>query len=207
MLNLAESSSDLEHLENAFYPGALAKYPEADLAATGLPPSTTGCFEEGAAHEGSSSLQLYIGEEFVDKPGLFSCHIAFLVKALDSRPPRRARTTYPTPAPPPSPLSQMLEGVGVSARPCCRPRRVTRAGWRARSTSGLFDVALGLDSVYSLAAQFIIFCPSSNPALLVKVFPATAAPKSKVHKYVLFSFRTHASVSFRYIVIYYYFIS
>ncbi|KZP22659.1 hypothetical protein FIBSPDRAFT_662946, partial [Athelia psychrophila] len=28
--------------------------------------------------------------------------------------------------------------------------------------SGLFDVALGLDSVCSLAAQFITSCPSSN---------------------------------------------
>ncbi|KZP09009.1 hypothetical protein FIBSPDRAFT_873968 [Athelia psychrophila] len=45
------------------------------------------------------------------------------------------------------------------------------AGW-----SGLFDFALGLDSVYSLAAQFITFCPSSNPTLPVKAFLKLAFP-------------------------------
>lgn len=37
-----------------------------------------------------------------------------------------------------------------------------------------FDTPLDFDEVYSLAAQFITSCPSSNPALPVKAFPALA---------------------------------
>lgn len=54
-------------------------------------------------------------------------------------------------------------------RPASPPRPLCSnkvAGW-----SGPFDVALGLDSVYSLAAQFITSCPASNPTLPVKAFP------------------------------------
>lgn len=35
-----------------------------------------------------------------------------------------------------------------------------------------FDVPLDFDEVYSLAAPFIVSCPSSNPTLPVKAFPA-----------------------------------
>jgi hypothetical protein len=34
-----------------------------------------------------------------------------------------------------------------------------------------FDTPLDLDEVYSLAAQFIVSCPSDNPTLPVKAFP------------------------------------
>jgi hypothetical protein len=35
-----------------------------------------------------------------------------------------------------------------------------------------FDAPLTLDEVYSLASQFIVSCPASNPPLPVKAFPA-----------------------------------
>ena len=35
-----------------------------------------------------------------------------------------------------------------------------------------FDTPLTIDEVYTLAAAFIISCPSSNPKLLVNAFPA-----------------------------------
>ena len=37
-----------------------------------------------------------------------------------------------------------------------------------------FDVPLDFDEVYTLAAQFIVSCPSTNPALPVKAFPTLA---------------------------------
>lgn len=51
--------------------------------------------------------------------------------------------------------------------------------------SGALDVPLSLDEVYTLAAGFIKSCPSTNPALPVKAFPAltfpiNAAPGDKV---------------------------
>ena len=36
---------------------------------------------------------------------------------------------------------------------------------------GAFDTPLGVNEVYTLAAQFIESCPASNPALPVKAFP------------------------------------
>jgi hypothetical protein len=38
--------------------------------------------------------------------------------------------------------------------------------------SGALDTPLDLDEVYSIAASFITGCPTSNPALPVKAFPA-----------------------------------
>ncbi|KAJ9666735.1 hypothetical protein H2201_003139 [Coniosporium apollinis] len=43
-----------------------------------------------------------------------------------------------------------------------------------------FDSPLSINSVYTLAAQFITSCPSSNPALPVKAFPVLAAPSKDV---------------------------
>jgi len=40
--------------------------------------------------------------------------------------------------------------------------------------SGALDAPLGLNEVYSLAAPFITSCPSTNPVLPVKAFPALA---------------------------------
>lgn len=41
-----------------------------------------------------------------------------------------------------------------------------------------FDSPLSINSVYTLAAQFITSCPSTNPALPVKAFPVLAASSS-----------------------------
>ncbi|KAG5649966.1 hypothetical protein H0H81_001285 [Sphagnurus paluster] len=43
------------------------------------------------------------------------------------------------------------------------------SGW-----SGALDVPLTLNTVYTLAASFITSCPSTNPALPVKAFPAVS---------------------------------
>jgi hypothetical protein len=43
-----------------------------------------------------------------------------------------------------------------------------------------FDIPLDFDEVYSLAAQFITSCPSDNPALPVKAFPAISATPAGV---------------------------
>lgn len=52
----------LEHLENAFYSGGLAKYDQAAFVAAGLPVWSRGRFEQIAAHEAT--------------------HVAFLESAL-----------------------------------------------------------------------------------------------------------------------------
>ena len=44
-----------------------------------------------------------------------------------------------------------------------------------------FDVPLTLDEVYTLAAPFIVSCPSSNPTLPVKVSPSSEALSRENH--------------------------
>ena len=46
-----------------------------------------------------------------------------------------------------------------------------RAGLKESPFPQPFDVPLTMDEVYSLASQFIVSCPKSNPALPVKAFP------------------------------------
>lgn len=89
--------------------------------------------------------------------------------------------------------ASILEGVGVSAylgaaADIMSKTYLTAAGSiltvEARHSSYLrskldqspfpqaFDAPLSLNEVFSLASQFITSCPSSNPALPVKAFPA-----------------------------------
>lgn len=42
--------------------------------------------------------------------------------------------------------------------------------------SGAFDTPLGLNEVFTIASAFIKSCPSSNPVLPVKAFPALTFP-------------------------------
>ena len=44
--------------------------------------------------------------------------------------------------------------------------------WLTRILSGPYDTALGLDMVYTLAAQLIESCPDSNAMLPVKAYPS-----------------------------------
>lgn len=49
-----------------------------------------------------------------------------------------------------------------------------RAGLKEAPFAQPFDAPLSINEVYSLASQFIVSCPSSNPALPVKAFPKLA---------------------------------
>ncbi|KZP06650.1 hypothetical protein FIBSPDRAFT_804701 [Athelia psychrophila] len=178
----------LEHLENAFYSGALAKFSEADFASAGMPAYSHGRFVEIGQHE--------------------AAHVKFLSAALGANATQPCNYTFPYTDPKSfAALSMTLEGVGVSAYTGAAQYITSKAYLTAAASvlstearhaswvagvvdkqapwSGPFDVPLGLDSVYSLAAAFITSCPSSNPVLPVKAFPtlafpASAAPGAKV---------------------------
>lgn len=94
-------------------------------------------------------------------------------------------------------VAQILEGVGSSAytgaaKLITSPDYLTAAAqilavearhsaWiRGAAQDGdsfpaAFEIALGINEVYSLAAPFITSCPESNPALPVMAFPTLAA--------------------------------
>jgi len=164
----------LEHLENSFYSGALAKYDEAAFKKAGLPSWARGRFEQIASHE--------------------AAHVAFLSNALGSNATQPCTYDFSYTDPKSfAALSMVLEGVGVSAyagaaqfitnkdyltaAAVVLSTEARHASWvagavdKVESWSGPFDVPLGLNEVYTLAAAFITSCPSSNPTLPVKAFP------------------------------------
>ncbi|KAF5376287.1 hypothetical protein D9615_008533 [Tricholomella constricta] len=165
----------LEHLENAFYKGGLAKYDEKAFVAAGLPPWARGRFSQIAGHE--------------------EAHVNFLTSALGDKATKPCTYKFPYADPKSfAALSQVLEGVGVSAylgaaqfienksyltaAASVLTTEARHASWvasavgRGSGWSGALDVPLTLNAVYTLAASFIESCPSTNPPLPVKAFPA-----------------------------------
>ncbi|KDQ14504.1 hypothetical protein BOTBODRAFT_44612 [Botryobasidium botryosum FD-172 SS1] len=175
----------LEHLENAFYSGALAQFDEDAFSDAGYEDWVRGRFEQIAEHE--------------------AAHVAFLSGALGSAATKPCTYNFPyTDVQSFAALSATLEGVGVSAylgaaQYIKTPAYLTAAGavlttesrhqaWvnsavnHLNPWSGALDTPLDLDQVYTLAAGFITSCPSTNPALPVKAFPAfTYEAKDDLH--------------------------
>ncbi|KAG8767367.1 hypothetical protein FRC12_006300 [Ceratobasidium sp. 428] len=165
----------LEHLENAFYKGALGKFDAKAFEKAGFEPFVRGRFQQIVDHEAT--------------------HVEFLSEALGDKATKPCTYKFPYTDPKSfAALSMALEGVGVTAylgaaKLISNKAYLTAAAailttesrhsaWISSSVnmgtpwSGEFDVPLSLNQVYSLAAAFITECPSSNPSLPVKAFPA-----------------------------------
>ncbi|KDQ57093.1 hypothetical protein JAAARDRAFT_58577 [Jaapia argillacea MUCL 33604] len=165
----------LEHLENAFYSGGLAEFDDAAFAQAGLPPYARGRFIQVAQHE--------------------AAHVDYLTKALGEKATQPCQYSFPYNDPKSfAALAQALESVGVSAysgaaklftnkdyltvAAVVLSTEARHASWVASAVnkleawSGNFDVPLSLNEVYSMASNFITSCPSTNPTLPVKAFPA-----------------------------------
>lgn len=167
----------LEHLEDAFYHQALAKYSAADFAAAGFPAPIYSNLEEIAKDEATHVSYLTAGLTAAGASPVAACNYSF---------PYDSPGAFLT-------LSKMLEGVGISAylgaaQNITNPAYLTAAGsiltvesrhdayirsqLRLSPFPGPFDTPLNFDEVYSLASLFITSCPSTNVALPVKAFPS-----------------------------------
>lgn len=175
----------LEHLEDTFYRQALSKYDAKAFTDAGFDSSVR------------SRIATISGDE--------QSHVSFLSTALSAAGQTpTAACTYDfgyTDVKSFLATASILEGVGVSAylgaaAAITNPDYLTAAGSiltvesrhsaYIRDTNGQspfpapYDIPLDFDQVYSLAALFIKSCPSSNPTLPVKAFPAlTATPQGK----------------------------
>jgi hypothetical protein len=95
-VSVLQYATTLEHLENAFYHGALAKFDARAFAAAGFPDWVRGRFEQIAQHE--------------------AAHVAFLTKALGDQAPQPCEYTFPYTDPQSfAALSFIIEGVGSAA--------------------------------------------------------------------------------------------
>ncbi len=174
----------LEHLEDKFYRDGLANFTVDDFKRAGF------------------TADVYNSIKIVSKDE--SIHVAFLTSALKAAGAQPvAECVYDFNITDPKTFlatASVLEGVGVSAylgaaADIMSKDYLTAAGSiltvEARHSSYIraalgevpfaspFDVPLTFNEVYTLAAPFIVSCPSSNTKLPVKAFPTlTLDPKS-----------------------------
>jgi len=172
----------LEHLEDTFYREGLANFTADQFASAGFDATFYSNLKEVSSDE--------------------TTHVSFLTAALTAAGATPvAACTYDFGALTPATFvatASILEGVGVSAylgaaADIMSAAYLTAAGSiltvESRHSSYIraslgespfpspFDVPLTLDEVYTLAAPFIVSCPSTNPTLPVKAFPTlTSAP-------------------------------
>ncbi|KAF8598929.1 hypothetical protein BDV93DRAFT_592558 [Ceratobasidium sp. AG-I] len=174
-LDILNYALTLEHLENAFYKGALEKFDAKAFEKAGFEPFVRGRFQQIADHEAT--------------------HVSFLAGVLGDKATKPCTYKFPYTDPQSfAALSMVLEGVGVSAylgaaQFISNKDYLTAAGsilttesrhsaWVSSAVrkgtpwSSAFDTPLTLNEVYTLAASFITSCPSTNPSLPVKAFPA-----------------------------------
>ncbi|MCJ1471261.1 hypothetical protein MMC07_009909 [Pseudocyphellaria aurata] len=166
----------LEHLENVFYKGAIGKFPLRDFIAAGFSESYY------------NNLKFVVHDE--------EEHVKLLTTALTSagaKPVAACEYNFPyTDVKSFVTVSSVLEGVGTSAYlggaglitnkdylGVAASILVTEALHTSVQRQAAGEVAaanpygtgLGLNSVFTLAAEFIVSCPTTNAALPVKAFP------------------------------------
>ena len=182
-LDILNYALTLEHLEDKFYREGLANYTESDFAAAGFDSTFYSNLKEVSSDE--------------------MTHVGFLTAAITKAGAQTgvkpvAECTYAFPSTDPKSfiaLASVLEGVGVSAylgaaADIMSKNYLTAAGSiltvESRHSAYIraslgespfpspFDVPLDFDEVYTLAAPFIVSCPSTNAKLPVKVRQALA---------------------------------
>jgi len=179
ILNLALA---LEHLEDAFYREGLARFSQHDFDTQYLPRFVRGRMEQIAQHE--------------------STHVTFLTGALTAAgAPVVQPCTYKFPVENARDfvdVAAVLEQVGASAYSGAAPLidnptflaagavilavEARHSAWLSSAAlkknpwSTAFETPISPSQAFSLAVQFIVSCPASNPTLPFTAFPTVTVP-------------------------------
>lgn len=186
-------TSQLEHLENAFYKDALSKWSIDEFTAAGFPSSFYDELKYIAHDEEGHVLYLEAGLTAAGAKPVAACTYSF---------PMTTPKEFVS-------LASVIEGVGVSAylgaaADITSKAYLTAAGsilvteaLHQSATRGavgeipmanVFGTPLGLNAVFTIASGFITACPGSNVALPVKAYPtltlqsgAPTAPNATIY--------------------------
>ena len=179
-LDILQYALTLEHLENVFYKEGISKLPESEFLAAGF------------SSEYYTNLKYVVLDEQDHVEALTAS-----IKGAGGTPVAACTYNFPyTDAMSFVGLASVLEGVGTSAYlggagliaskeylGVAGSILVTESIHTSLQRFNLgqiapanpYGTALGLNEVYTLAASFIVSCPSSNPTLPVKAFPGLKA--------------------------------
>jgi hypothetical protein len=169
----------LEHLESAFYSGALKKFDDKAFSGAGYEWWVRRRFTEIAAHE--------------------AAHVTTLASVLGDKATKACEYSFSYTDPKSfTALSQILEGVGagaytgaamsitskpyLTAAASILATEARHAAWVSSAVNqqsawnSAFETPLSFNQAYTLAAGFIKSCPDSNPALPFTAFPALTFP-------------------------------
>jgi hypothetical protein len=173
-VQVLQFAQTLEHLENTFYEEALGKLDDQAFEAAGYPPWVRARFEQIRGHEAT--------------------HVEFLAQALGDDALLPCIYNFPYNDPKSfAALAMALETVGASAyigasrllknkdtlieAASILGVESRQAAWissavlKGSAWDGPFETPLSPDGVFSIASQFIVSCPASNPPLPVKALP------------------------------------
>ncbi|SCU80201.1 LAFA_0B08086g1_1 [Lachancea sp. 'fantastica'] len=176
-VDILQFALTLEHLENAFFKQALSNFTLDDFTAANF------------------SSDFYTQLKYITHDE--ETHVLFLENALKTAgvsPVAACSYSFPVTSPKEFvQLAAILDGVGISAYLGAAPMvtskqyltvagsiLATEALHQAASRNAVgeipmanpFSTPMGANAVYSLASQFIVSCPSSNPGLPFKAYPA-----------------------------------
>ncbi|THG99397.1 hypothetical protein EW026_g2952 [Hermanssonia centrifuga] len=167
----------LENLENAFYSEGLAKLDEQAFADAGYEPWVRARFEQIKGHEQThvDALKAALGDQAVEPctytfPYNDPKSFAALSMALESV----GASAYLGAASLISDKSTLTTAASILGVESRQAAWVSSAVLKGLAWNGPFDTPLTIDGVYSLASQFIVSCPDSNPKLPVTTLPKLA---------------------------------
>ncbi|KAJ4477547.1 ferritin-like domain-containing protein [Lentinula aciculospora] len=191
-----------ENLENALYTGALGSFTQDDFINDGLPTWSRGRFEQISAHEQAIVASL---SDAVGSNAIQACNYSL---------PYTSPSSF-------TELAEFISGVSVAAHlgvsqyntnsetatiaASVLSTKARHAAWIAapvnkhNAWSGAFDTPLSFNVAYTLAAQYMSGCPSTNPSLPFTAYPSLTIANATAGQSAAVSAASNVTIEGQYI--------